>query len=289
MPEVTGYTTDKVDALIANSVVGANIDPGTGVLTLALRDGTTVNVGSVLTAVPAATTTVSGKVELATDVETQAGTDTTRAVTPFGLAAVIATTAAKGIVELATNAETLTGTDAVRAVTPAGLASIPGVKILADPGEAATVAAYPIGVSLIKVTGSAWSLNSGAGAIFTFNEDNGSLQQHFMANFGGSQAARQWYRTWHATNGGGGWTAWRELPLMPTASANGDFAQFISGGWTNRTPAQVASTLSGAGTAFMWWYNGASYSNISGATIYVGPNDPGGVAAGSLWIDTTGS
>lgn len=289
MPEVTGYTTDKVDALIANAVVGANIDSGTGALTLITKDGSHINVGSVLTAVPASTTSVSGTVELATDVETQAGTDTTRAVTPFGLAAVVATTTAKGIVELATNAETLAGTDTVRAVTPASLASIPGVKVIADPGEAATVAAYPIGISMVKVSGSTWSLNSGSGAILTRNEDNGSLQQTFIANFGGTQVPRQWERTWHATNGGGGWTAWREQVMMATTSANGDFAQYISGAWTNRQPSQVATTLTGAGMPIVWFTTGTTYANVSGPGIYVGPVDPGGVAAGSLWIDTTGA
>ncbi len=105
----------------------------------------------------AATDTVAGIVELATDAETLTGADTTRAVTPAGLAAarpaasalpkslastaavgvsvkyaredhvhprdapVVATDTVAGIVELATDAETLTGTDITRAVTPAGI------------------------------------------------------------------------------------------------------------------------------------------------------------------------
>lgn len=102
-----------------------------------------------------ASTTVKGKVELATSAETITGSDTVRAVTPAGAAAAyqpldsdltaiaalsttsygravlaLANTAAlmallsassetvSGIVELATQAETNTGTDDVRAVTP---------------------------------------------------------------------------------------------------------------------------------------------------------------------------
>jgi hypothetical protein len=74
-------------------------------------------------AVPDASTTVKGIVELATDAETQTGTDTTRAVTPAGLASVTALDTRSGLVELATSAEVITGTDTIRAVTPAGLAA----------------------------------------------------------------------------------------------------------------------------------------------------------------------
>jgi hypothetical protein len=75
------------------------------------------------TQVPDASTTVKGIVELATNAETQAGTDAVRAVTPAGLASRVASTTAQGLVELADNTETQTGSDATRAVTPAGLSS----------------------------------------------------------------------------------------------------------------------------------------------------------------------
>lgn len=68
-----------------------------------------------------ASTTQQGIVRLATDAETQAGTNATIAVTPAGLSSRTATETRTGIVELATNAETQTGTDGVRAVTPAAL------------------------------------------------------------------------------------------------------------------------------------------------------------------------
>lgn len=80
-------------------------------------------------AVPDASETVKGKVELATAAETAAGTDNTRAVTPAGLAAAgggavpAASETVAGKVELATAAETIAGTDNTRAVTPAGLAA----------------------------------------------------------------------------------------------------------------------------------------------------------------------
>lgn len=83
-------------------------------------------------AMPASTTSVQGKVALATTAETQGGTSATKAVTPAGLTARTATETRTGLVELATLAEAAAGTDAVRAVTPAGM------KPLLD-GKAATV------------------------------------------------------------------------------------------------------------------------------------------------------
>ena len=71
-----------------------------------------------------ATTTVKGKVELATDAETVTGTDTTRAVTPANVQAKVASATAKGIVELATDAEAITGTDTSRAITAANLDAV---------------------------------------------------------------------------------------------------------------------------------------------------------------------
>ena len=82
---------------------------------------------------PAASETVSGHIELATQTEVTNGTDTTRAVVPAYLKVELdkkannthttpaASDTASGHVELATAAEVTTGTDAVRAVTPAGL------------------------------------------------------------------------------------------------------------------------------------------------------------------------
>lgn len=77
--------------------------------------------------VDSASTTVAGKVELATSAETIAGTDAARAVTPAGLAAVVASTTQAGLVELATTTETETGTDTERAVTPNAMRLHPGV------------------------------------------------------------------------------------------------------------------------------------------------------------------
>ncbi len=137
--KVTGQGVTKIE------LVTVVPDPGDQVAgTLYVVEGTSSGGG---TSDPA-TTTTAGIVELATNSETTAGTDTTRAVTPAGVKAVADTKAnlvhahsgaditsgtvsstylpaasatATGVVELATVAETTTGTDTTRAVTPAGL------------------------------------------------------------------------------------------------------------------------------------------------------------------------
>lgn len=70
-----------------------------------------------------ATDSATGVVELATNAETQTGSDAQRAVTPAGLASLTSTTSRRGLVELATVAESQAGTDTDRAVTPQGLAA----------------------------------------------------------------------------------------------------------------------------------------------------------------------
>ena len=97
---------------------------------LLIRQGSTDKsvAGSVVksyatTTVNNASETVKGIVELATAAEVQAGTDTTRAVHPAGLASLTATETRSGLIELATVAEAQAMSDAVRALSPARLAS----------------------------------------------------------------------------------------------------------------------------------------------------------------------
>lgn len=72
---------------------------------------------------PPATTERQGVVELATNQETQDGTDAQRAMTPAGLNSRTATEARTGLVQLATDAEVQAGTDDAKAVTPKKLAA----------------------------------------------------------------------------------------------------------------------------------------------------------------------
>lgn len=120
---VTGLTAERMAEIEAASIVSGTIRED-GTLILTTHGGTHIEAGYVLGTVPFASDTVKGLVELATNAETQTGTDSTRAVTPASLSSVVASTAVKGLVELATTAETETGTDDTRAVTPAALTAM---------------------------------------------------------------------------------------------------------------------------------------------------------------------
>jgi hypothetical protein len=133
------------------------------------------------------------------------------------------TTTQRGSVELATDAETQAGTDAARAVTPASLASIPGnkVQILGTvPAETATPASYPLGISHMQLTGSeSWSINTSVGSVVTNRPHTDRTQQTFYSNPGGIGNPRAWMRYYHTSNNGGGWTAWRQVMIMNDLTA----------------------------------------------------------------------
>lgn len=212
MATVNVYSVEHIDATIAGDVVGAAITDGHLILTL--RDGSTIDVGSVVSAISDASDTVKGIVELATDSETITGTDATRAVTPLGLAALTALDTRKGLVELATTSEATTGTDTVRAVTPAGLKAVADTK-------------QPLDSDLTAI------------AALTGTNDN--------------------------------------------------VIQRKSGAWTERTMAQLATDLSATGEfPDIYLHNGTAYADVDSVKIYIGPTDPGAVANGCVWFDTTG-
>lgn len=95
---------------------------------LLVRQGTsdksvTADLIKTFSAPSSASTTTPGIVELATATETATGTDTTRAVTPAGLAALTASEARAGLVELATDAEAQALTDDTKIITALKLAT----------------------------------------------------------------------------------------------------------------------------------------------------------------------
>lgn len=124
-----------------------------------------------------------------------------------------ASTTQKGLVELATNAETQAGVDNTRAVTPASLASVPGSKTIYLGSnintESAGPTAYPTGLSLMNLTtGSNWSVANGFGTVLTSQPFNDRTVQLLFGAAGGSSTPRTWFRQWHTSTGGGGWTRW---------------------------------------------------------------------------------
>lgn len=119
---VTVNNTDPRNPIVSASG-GGTVPDATAVVKGILRLSGDLAGSADTPTVVAASATVAGKVELATDAETQTGTDTTRAITPANLAARTATETRTGVVELATVAEATTGTDTTRAITAAGLAA----------------------------------------------------------------------------------------------------------------------------------------------------------------------
>ena len=111
-----------------------------------------------LPVIGAASDTAAGTVELATDVETQAGTDNTRAVTPSSLASMVATESLAGLVELASVAEGLAGTSTslvptvavVKEMIDAATADLNVTEIIAGDGTGGTTAS---GVTLTPLPG----------------------------------------------------------------------------------------------------------------------------------------
>lgn len=87
--------------------------------------------------ISAASEGARGTIELATQAETDTGSDDTRAVTPLKLNDRAASESLTGILELATQAETDTGTDNARAVTPLKLIRHPASP--SHPGYAANL------------------------------------------------------------------------------------------------------------------------------------------------------
>ncbi|QED11524.1 hypothetical protein PP914_gp034 [Arthrobacter phage Qui] len=88
MATITGLTSARMLEIENASVVNGYINE-LGHLILVTKAGTLIDAGPITTFL--ATEEAAGGVELATATETQAGTDTSRAVTPFGLATVLST------------------------------------------------------------------------------------------------------------------------------------------------------------------------------------------------------
>lgn len=288
MATVTGLTALRMLAIEANTVNNAFID-GSSHLIFVKHDGTQIDAGPILTSFPIASDILSGIVELATNAEVIAATDTTRAVTPAGLAALTANDSRKGIVELATNAETSTGTDDVRAVTPAGLASVlaaliasdiaKGLVELATNAEVATGtdtsrAVTPAGLASLVATATAKGiveLATDAEAATGTDTGRAVTPANMKPLLDGKQAANA-----NLTTISG---------LSPT---NDDVLQRKSGAWTNRTLAQLATDLVASGEfPSTMLYGGSSYADADGTNIYIGTADPGSVSNGSVWFDTT--
>ena len=131
----------------------------------------------VTASIPPASYDARGIIELATDVEAKAGTDSDRAITPLTLDAVLdtriidASATVKGDVELATDAEAVEGIDTTRAITPANLTA---VDILRSSGannqicESSNLIVRQASSSTVNISAVAAVLTNSAGLIQRF-------------------------------------------------------------------------------------------------------------------------
>lgn len=121
-PTGTGGTNkgDYWYITVAGTIQGISLDVGDVIVAIVNNASTTSATDWIVleTNRGQATTTVLGVVRLATDAETQTGSDTNKVVTPASLSSRTATETRTGLAELATQAETDAGTDDARIVTP---------------------------------------------------------------------------------------------------------------------------------------------------------------------------
>lgn len=133
--------------------------------------------------VVSASASTAGKVELATNAETQAGSDATRAVTPAGLASMVASESLAGLAELATTTEAKTGTDTGRIVTPAGLAAYGLQEHTSSVGNVGagedTLWTYTVPAATLNETGR--SISFELGGVFAANANNKRIRVKFGA------------------------------------------------------------------------------------------------------------
>lgn len=293
MATVTVVNAERTLEIEAANIIDGEVNAA-GHLILERHDGTPLDLGAV-----SGVQVHNGTDYAKADVFSYVGEEDPGAVPngsvwfdPTDVAGPNASLTQKGLVELATNAETLTGTDDTRAVTPAGLASIPGnkVQVLAANAnaESAVPSAYPTGLSLMSLTtASGWSLNSGFGSVVTQKPETDRTVQHFYSNPGGIGTPRAWFRQYHTSNNGGGWTAWVQMQSLYTLTP-ASFGQVtaISGyptGWSRLIYTTANSTnwdFAGSAGEVLTYIDGTDFAKQT-FTKHVG-----GSAATEVWVRT---
>lgn len=265
MATVDGLTKDRMLGIEGASVVSGVIN-GAGHLILTTHGGAEIDAGYALVAVPDASITQRGAVELATTTEASAHTDTERAVTPAGLASydsrIDALEAEPG--------------DKVQTITP--------------PAESDPPSAYPVGMSIMIIFGSdGWTVATSSGTILTIHFTDDRCVQIFYRNMGGTQAAATWSRSYHTSNGGGGWTAWTQVatPSDPTTMGfTGEMriwpAATAPSGWMLCEGGAISRTTYAA----LFTLIGTTYGVGDGSTTFNVPDMRGRVPVGFNTSDT---
>lgn len=220
--------------------------------------------------VPAASTTVVGKLSLATDAETQAGTVSTKAVTPSSLNARTATETRTGIARLATLLEAQLDPGAVDAImTPQRV--LDSINTFAPVAARGQKSAYSSDFNLNTSAGFVWggpgpgTLNcppGGSGS--TYNVITQSSDSVGLGGSGAGYVVQTATELYYVSNGSGGynsvilqtwvrsrdssgpWTAW--IPATGTTAKEGTVRLATTSEATTGTSQTIAVTPAGLKT-----------------------------------------
>jgi hypothetical protein len=194
----TGTFRDSVDARVT-AVGGGAYQPLDSDLTAIAALSTTsygraflalANQAALMALLSAASETTAGKAEIATQAETDTGTDDARIVTPAKLATrlaavvVAASESAAGIAEIATQTETNTGTDDARIVTPLKLQT--RMAAYAQPRIVAGTTSTAVGTTAKTATISGYTPAAGDLLALTVTNGNTALAPTLNINSGGA-------------------------------------------------------------------------------------------------------
>jgi microcystin-dependent protein len=261
---VTGLTKERMLVIEAASVVSGEIN-GSGHLILTTHGGTEIDAGYALVAIPDASTTVKGVSELATQAETEAHTDATRAVTPASLASTFAT--------IADHETRLDGFEEKK-LNPASYS------------QSTAGGSYPLGISYLymidtETTAGGWDFAGKYGLVTTYRYSSDMFWQTWVRHEGGTTNPTQmWIRTGNSPSG---WSNWYKLASSSDPSTMGITGEIKM--WSTTTAPsgwQICdgTALSRTTDAALFAVIGTTYGVGDGSTTFNVPNMKGRVLVG---------
>ncbi len=317
MGEVTVFNAERSQQIEDNTIINGAIN-GSGHLILTRHDGTEIDAGSALVAIPGENLVhildSTGYTEITpsnsypdgislmwlSNTETHANwhtfdgkwgslqtvnyparfsdNDTTQVWTRLhGTGTVPERWIRSGNTDSWSDWKRLTTTDDISALSTNHISSTP-------PAENAPPSSYAIGVSIfVMVSGSGWSLNGGLGTLVTIYLTTDRCVQKFYSNSGGSQIPSTWTRTYHSSNGGGGWTAWAQVasPNDPaTMGITGEIRMWAANAIPNGWQLCDGSAINRITYAKLFALIGTTYGVGDNSTTFNVPNMKGRVPVG---------
>lgn len=239
MATVTGLTKERMEAIEDASVVSGEIVGGHLILTT--FGGDDIDAGEVLGSVPDASTTVKGIVELATDAEAVAGTDTVRAVTPAAMQAAL-----DALETTIGSAISSAVAAALQAVFPVG-SFYTSHSVSTNPGTILGFGTWSAvaGKVLIGVDGTFTAGSTGGAQTHTLSTGNLPSHTHgvgTLVNAAAGDHTHQIYRDFDGASGSARWT-------FHTSAGTGGGANTSSAGGAHNHTISGDTGSTGSGTA----------------------------------------